>query len=536
MEKYQLTNEELKRFEKDGYLVIEPHRIFSEEQIASIRQESLNLLPSFEEGWTEPKPRQIPYTLTGPVRNYSLVKKLNELRKNKLFAKRSTVIAPNFTPKLVEALENPRLLEFNKKLLNCDALSLHNSAIACVYPGRVCEPRMMHVDTPGFTYQALEAVKKNHFVLNTFVYLVDVDEATAPLRVVPGSAKHFLDINKHVAKYFRSTEDKINIGQLNLYEEMLPDNLEKPVLITGKAGTVTLMSGSLLHSATPNITDDRTRLTFTINYSNRNSPYFFKDYSAYAKACAGFISMFKDKEIPKMTFLKNSSSTTYKLRKKAGQIKQNLKSIIQPKKKQVEVDFSGQYTLRLSPWHKEASLGHGNITILAGELLKYENKEAKRVFGELMKSHPTTKRVVLAVPDVTRFLQAYYDKDYVFFKKLPLFQYFLEESLVRYVIRYFSLLASSFAQDNDLLECMNRDPEIFFNNLSKLEERLSNSLLDLSYLEKDITRSRWTKNDLTELLHENKMSIVEPTEEELMLVLKHMGAERTAWLMMAGEH
>jgi hypothetical protein len=530
MNNLTLTKNEQDKFYEDGFIVLGPDRIFSGTEIQAMQSECYELFPQWEEGFQHEKSRKITFNLSGTVKNHNEISiDFEKSIKNKFFGKRATIIAPRFSQLFVDSIENTNLISANKLLLKCDELSLHNSAIACVYPGAIQEPGFFHVDTTGFTNDALGAVRSNNFVLNAFIYLSDVDEKTAPLRVIPGSAKRFLEINQKISKSFRTNDSVCNLGQFNIYEEILPEGLSRPVFITGKAGTITLMSGHLLHSATSNSNSEKCRYTLAINMARRGSPYFFKNYSNYGKDCPNFIQKFKDKNIPHHTYFVNSISSIIKFKKFLRlfvNLKNTLKTIKEKLNKKPSLNKNlRDYSLVTPPWRNDIQ----RKVML--EKLYYANGLARydRHSNSENIKHLKSRKVIVAIPNAEVFLTKYYETDYIFFKKLPMTNYFSEESFRRYITRYFSGIVSSFASEDQLREVFSKNAKEYFSNLDLLEKKLILDGVNLTRLEKDSTFSRYTSEEVDNLFLEAGFLKILNIESDLNLVLNYLGGEKISW-------
>ncbi|AOP33671.1 hypothetical protein A0128_07345 [Leptospira tipperaryensis] len=525
-----LSRDEIKFFETNGYLVLSPGRIFSQEQIEKLKEECDTYFPAFRQDATESNvSTKVKTGLSGTPRNYVFGSAdISSFKKNPFFAKRSTVIAPKYSQNFVDALENENLTSVNRQLLGCEKLSLHNSAIACVYPGTVAEPGNFHADTSGFSDEPIRAIKTGNFMVNSFVYLVDVDEKNAPIRLLPNSHKRYLELNALVAPYFRSTADKNNIGQFNFYDEFVPESFQKPVRVTGKAGTVVLISGDLLHSATTNLSTNKIRYSLAIWFSSRNNPNFYKDYSVYAPYCEDFINKFKDKEIPYYTYHSHSIGLSFKLKKFLkkyltgffGKLLRKSKTFLDKKK--------DKFLIELGPWKLNYASDDSASNAIYLSHLSDSNKSASENLEKFTKTYSKLKSVYLVAPNPNQFLKMYYAKDYPFFAKLPFKQYFYDESWPRYIIRYFSAIVSSYATESECKECLNSSADQFYKNIEIMEQRLLEKNINLSEIESDLPRSRWDSETIKGL-GRGVLRTAEISDQEITSVTKVLGGEPGAW-------
>ena len=183
---------------------------------------------------------------------------------------RATISGWNFENGLSKFIENEKLISCIKQILNTNLITLHTSALIKVYPGCEGEPKKLHVDTPGFVDDTIAFASQNKFVLNTLIYLNDVDKNLAPMRVCPKSHLDFIKINDYINKKNNSNKynNSMNAAGIGVDEEVLKELGYEIKYIVGKTGTIIFMSGNLLHSATQNKTDS-SRLHFNFNFSNR---------------------------------------------------------------------------------------------------------------------------------------------------------------------------------------------------------------------------------------------------------------------------
>ncbi|PJZ28677.1 phytanoyl-CoA dioxygenase family protein [Leptospira kmetyi] len=536
MKEMILTQDEIAFFETNGYLILKPGRVFSSDEILKLKEECDTYFPSFQSKIDPKNPPKFKTGLSGNARNYIFESSdISDFKKNYLFAKRSTVIAPKYSQNFVDALENENLLSVNRQLLGSEKLSLHNSAIACVYPGTLGEPGNFHADTSGFSDHPLRAIQTGEFMINSFVYLVDVDEENAPIRLLPKSHKRYLELNRRVASNFRSTEHQNNIGQFNFYDEFIPEDFDQPIRVTGGAGTVVLIAGDLLHSATSNVSSDKIRYTLAIWYSTRNNPNFYKDYSVYAPYCKDFIDKFKDKGIPYHTYYAHSIGFGFKLKKFLkkyfygvfGKLSRKIKSLLSKK--------PNHFLIALGPWKLNQNSDTNSNQAIFLNHLGFGNEEAEGKLKSFLQNHKNVKNVFLVAPNAEQFMKKYFQRDYPFFSKLPFKQYFFDESWCRYILRYFSATISSYATEKECKEVMSESVDQFYKNLDTLEKKLLERKINLVEVESDIPRSRWTKAGLSAIAEKAGLKISDLTEQERSHVSQTLGGEVGTWLILKFE-
>jgi len=223
-----------------------------------------------------------------------------EQNKNWLLGKRGVISEIFWNSNMASILENTKIQSIAKCLLNAKELSFHNGSVARTYPGDEGESKSFHLDTSGFTPDPIGAIKNNRYVVNIFVYLSDVTDNLAPIRLVPESHNEYLKINEYICKNNKMPTEVNMMSQRNMYEEILPDFLEEPIKIVGDKGTVIAFNNGLLHSTTANKSDSKVRTALICNYANREHKDIFKPYKKGSKKFASYI---KDKKLIENTFL-----------------------------------------------------------------------------------------------------------------------------------------------------------------------------------------------------------------------------------------
>jgi ectoine hydroxylase-related dioxygenase (phytanoyl-CoA dioxygenase family) len=139
-----------------------------------------------------------------------------------------------------------------------------------VYPGCIGEPKKLHTDLPGFVNNPLSFVKKKGFVLNVIIYLNDVDENLAPIRISPKTNLNYLDINNYLRlkKNIKKNINLVHASDIGVDEKIILDLKYEIKKIQGKKGTVIFFSSNTLHSATENKTN-KSRIHLNFNFGRR---------------------------------------------------------------------------------------------------------------------------------------------------------------------------------------------------------------------------------------------------------------------------
>jgi len=333
-----LSEESLVQFEKNGFLTFSPD-VLGINHIDAFRDNANALLPNWDDGRVTDenyeqekdkfinsfKQNNVGYWGSPLVHRFNRGKGNVDRTKNTnwLLGKRATLSAQYWPKEMVSHIENQTILALSRQLLDAKELSFHNGSVARSFYGTVGESKQLHVDMSGFTRKPLEAVDKQHFVLNMFTYCDDVTEDLSPIRVVPGSHSRYKEINEYIAK--SSLVDK-NTHVLNrdlpIYEELLPDYLSAPIKIIGEKGTLIAFRCDLLHGATNNSVTEKSRLVAVCNYSNREHKEFYQSHPrSESKLRSAFSMCFDDVGLVETTFLdKSKDLVVMRLRAMASNI------------------------------------------------------------------------------------------------------------------------------------------------------------------------------------------------------------------------
>lgn len=286
-------------FSRDGYVYLNPGELINDELLQIIQQEAKKILPNYSDGEVDSKkndsrtdPR---FFHSNKIDNllyhgcplehryrigYGSANTLDDT--NYLYGRRVILPERNFSPNLIKVIENNNFLHLLANIYetNIDNLSFHNGSLSRVFPGCTGESGKVHIDTPGFVRDRKKKIKENKFLINIFCFLSDITEDLAPMSIIPGSHKKYEIINQALAKSFNGSVKNNNVTQAgHIYDELIEDlDLEKKIKLTGKAGSVILMSSSLIHSATENYTKQKHRDVLILNYSKKTDFEFRKKY------------------------------------------------------------------------------------------------------------------------------------------------------------------------------------------------------------------------------------------------------------------
>jgi ubiquinone/menaquinone biosynthesis C-methylase UbiE len=559
------------KFNKDGYVVVEPGVIFSGDEVQMFEEVFDKLLPSWKDGFVDPAsldshkdPRFGLHTsfqgvqLNGCALRHRLYRGHgsvnNSLDNNILYGKRATIREGEYPLELLKTIENEKLLSFISCLLGCSHLSFHNGGIAAVYPGCTGEEKKFHIDTCGFTGSHKKPLSKDRFLVNAFMLLNDVDENLAPMRLVPGSHNRYQDINEKVSQKLKlpSTQNNIPQGSGLLWEELLPEDLEAPVSFTGKRGSICFMNSSLLHAATENRTKDKVRKVMIFNYSNREHTEFAKNYLDFQKNCQYVYKNLKDKGLGKSTFLNNSRLFTKKRFRRAlirayvtqkEQYRVLISHAVVKLRKLFNKSTSpkSKMYLNLGPGH---NWPHSEVICLGlnkdGEfsfdfnkptVLPFENSRFMGVYSshcleylqesqvewwvsEVYRTLKSEGVFRVKILDSIRLIDAYAAKDASYFKWIRGQGIYIYDSWLRLVVRSFAEPIVDNYQDDEIYQLyQTKTHEEFLNFFSNQIEKIEDERLLVPHTNK----SWWSAEKMIELMKNigfSEAKVKEPNNSE----------------------
>ena len=270
-------------FNKNGYVQIPKNGSFTE-FLDGLVQDIKALCPNYEEG-------ELPsgsYSLLDTALQHRLDDKsllpTEVIHENPLFGKRITIQAHDFPKKLIPLLEHPHILNNVASILGTSEVVLLNASVAASYPGNTGNDKQYHSDTANFSNgeKALQCISEDKFVVNVQVFLDDVDEKLAPMKILPGSHKcdTHLAMNSLVSKRIGLSDKQDNLVQSNwIYDELIEDFNIEPELLVGERGGISLMNSSVLHAASENLSSKGVRRVAILNYARKADHYFKRSYS-----------------------------------------------------------------------------------------------------------------------------------------------------------------------------------------------------------------------------------------------------------------
>jgi ubiquinone/menaquinone biosynthesis C-methylase UbiE len=411
---------DIQKFKDNGYVVLNPDKVFSKKYINELANDFDSSMFDYNDGKVDPitnnsreDPRFDYSHKIGDIKLFGCATRHMYFRgkgsvdisldDNFLYGKRGVLMELDFSTKIKKLVENKKTLDLVRKFLGVNDVSFHNGSLASVFPGCQGEAKKYHIDTPGFCDSNFNFFISNKHLINIVIYLSDVSEKNAPLRVIPGSHKKLGIINEYFSKACGLSSSKNNIPQANggLYSELIPRELNKEIKLTGKRGTVILMNSNLVHGSTENDTISNTRKAIFLNYSARNDTFFRKNYYLNdPKKCTDFYKSFKDKDIVKRTFQNNIAS--FKLTKFKRWVKPKISS------------FRRNWRLPLAPFYRPIKSIINNVSlekkqylnIGAGPLWRHREMASLDYSSESEISHDLNKKNKLPFSD-NRFLGIY---------------------------------------------------------------------------------------------------------------------------------
>ena len=270
-------------FNENGYVQIPKDESFTE-FLTGLAPDIKALCPDYEE-------RELPsgsYSLLDTALQHRLdVKNLlptQVIHENPLFGKRISIHAHDLPKKLIPLLEHPHILDNVALILGTSEVVLLNAAVAASYPGNTGNDKQYHSDTANYSdgVKALQCISENKFVVNVQVFLDDVDEKLAPMKILPGTHKcdTHLAMNSLVSKRMGLSDNEDNLLQSNwIYDELLEDFNIEPELLVGERGGISLMNSSVLHAASENLSSEGVRRVAILNYARKADHYFKRSFS-----------------------------------------------------------------------------------------------------------------------------------------------------------------------------------------------------------------------------------------------------------------
>ena len=195
----------------------------------------------------------------------------NFLDENILYGKRGVLDVKNIDDPVVKIIEEKKIIKLAQFMLDREDIVFLNGSFAVSYPGNLGEGKRVHSDMAAFNNnKKIESLfSKNIHNCNIMIYLSDVDQNTAPMRVLPESHKKYNEYNKIVSKSLGTNISKAYMPQAHiLFDEVLPEhNYEH---LTGGKGTVVAMNSFLIHAATKNFSNKLSRKVIILNYAPKN--------------------------------------------------------------------------------------------------------------------------------------------------------------------------------------------------------------------------------------------------------------------------
>lgn len=191
--------------------------------------------------------------------------------RNCLEGKRGVLDILNIDNPVVKIIENEKILNLAKRLLNSEEVILLNGSFAASYPSNLGEGKRFHCDITAFNNNRKidELIKNKIHVCNIMIYVSDVNLDNAPMRVLPDSHKKYNEINKLISNSTKIPLEKSYIPQAYVaFDEILEDANFK--YLEGRKGSITAMNSFSIHSATENYSKDKTRKVVILNYGPKN--------------------------------------------------------------------------------------------------------------------------------------------------------------------------------------------------------------------------------------------------------------------------
>ena len=232
----ELTDEHLVFFDDQGYLVVDG--AIEENELPHVQEEFYRVEEATREDWQRALAENVTY------RPYRMCETAH-------------VVAPIAThgDVFLDLLEHPRTIGITEKLMGPD-MEMHDNALH-VKPANSKSHTVWHKDERRWDFDPADWTEEDKKLwasagacdtpfmkVKIFFFVEDVDEATAPFSVVPGSHKAETD----VVPQYENLED-------------MPDHVK----LIGKAGDALLWNGRIWHTAMDN-TGTQARRMLLYNY------------------------------------------------------------------------------------------------------------------------------------------------------------------------------------------------------------------------------------------------------------------------------
>lgn len=304
-----LTEQQINFFKDNGYLVVEPDVVFNYNELYELNNICEKNFLNYEDGFLEENIKKYnPEEFIIVHKNIKYIQNGATNDKNILNARRAVYMGYQINDGLSKYIENHNLQLCVKKLLNTKKISLHTSSLTKVYPGCIGEPKKLHSDLPGFVDNPLSFVKKKKFVLNAIIYLNDVDQDLAPLRISPKTHLNYIEINNNLRlkKNIKKNINLVHGSDIGVDEKIILDLKYEIKKIQGKKGTVIFFSSNTLHSATEN-KENKSRLHLNFNFGRREDleirKFNYKLMKNQNININNFINNFNDKKILERSYI-----------------------------------------------------------------------------------------------------------------------------------------------------------------------------------------------------------------------------------------
>ncbi len=554
-------------FRNNGFVKINPPDLIDENVLDILNNETSNLILNYADGEVDPKlndsRQDTRFSYANKIGNvffngcalshrYRLgkgsAKKIND--NNFLYGKRAILPERDFSQNLVNFVESEKILKFVADLFNTNIenLSFHNGSLSRVYPGCTGESKKIHIDTPGFIGNTIKLNEDKHLI-NIFCFLTDISDELAPMRLIPKSHLEYNKINYSLAKSFKRNPNLNSVTQSgHIYDELIEGlDLEKPINLIGKKGTVIAMNSTMLHAATENTSTSKSRDVIIMNFSKKSDKEFRKLYfNQFPTDSKKLIKKSKNKKLFERSFKNNMRNNLYEINlkaviKKNYNILLNIKSFTKNKIRPLYENISKKFHKKTSD-KKYLNIGAGNgwrhkefISLdLADDIeIKFDlNKEGnlpfkenylKGIYSSHCLEHLKTSEVKfwlkefyrvlnkngvvrLITPDILLYLDAYENKDAAFFDWIRSSGSYIYDSWLRSIIRQFASPVVDMYSDDEIYELYkNLSRENFLNFFDDKIEKIN----DKDYLWPQVHKSWWSHSKFEAALKEAGFANIE---------------------------
>ncbi len=441
-----------------------------------------------------------------------------------------------------EFIFNKNLINHCKKILNDQELLFLEGSCNRIFPKYSGEASKMHIDTYGFTFGDNRKRKYDDFFINILLYINGTKEGRSPTKLIPKSHKIYEEINTRVAKSLKKDNKVNHIHHREMYNELIEDHMKDMIEVEADPGDSLIINSNLIHGVSENKNEHLHRDAVILNVSRLNQ-YFGKGraqeqfsklntklrpYSLQVKQ-EKFMHSFKRRaKIKIKTFVKNLIGFNKAKPKLNEQLTKNFEKIDNNNlynKPFLNIgsgpSFKDDKTISLDYVDSPDKIGHRanldidlNFDLSSYEKLPFEDNRFEGVYTSHCIEHLTddnAKHVIrevyrvlkkdgifrIIVPDISKYFEAYDNKDLNFFNWIRNKMPYSYDSWLRFITREFAgNIVDDFSDDQLIKKYKKIGTQKYCEEFGKL----SNENRDNNKNIPDVHKSYWDANRMDEIL------------------------------------